>query len=522
MIRTLLPLASANYAIPISGRGAIINASGVTITLPAYNSAMLGELYLIINASSGTGIVALNSGDHIKSSAGLTTSDSIAPNAWRLYIRETDNCNWTALGLNQTLDTGAISALVDAWLSAHVNTSGGTVTKGDPGDPGQPGSDGKSAYQLAVDGGFSGNVFDWLVSLHGAAGSAGTQGIPGEDGATGQTGAQGPVGATGAKGDTGNTGSQGAIGQTGPAGQTGVSGSAGATGATGPKGDDGATGPTGAQGIAGPTGLTGNTGQAGAAGTTGATGSTGSAGPKGDTGAAGAMGLTGATGATGSNGSIGATGATGLTGAAGATGSQGIQGSPGAAGSTGATGPAGQIGATGLTGAQGSAGATGAAGTNATTTATATASTNGLMALADKSKLDAYPAYAARSFNNAPSHAFVTVAAAANGFQLSASRDAQVTYSVQITTTATISSASNGMVVLEICATNSATAANWLTVASASNGQTISLAVVLQSVNIQTSSLNAVIPTGYYARLRTVNTSGTPAFSLISGQEVLL
>lgn len=66
----------------------------------------------------------------------------------------------------------------------------------------------------------------------------------------------------------------------------------------------------------------------------------------------------------------------------------------GATGPAGGVGPKGDIGPTGLQGPagakgdKGDKGETGAAGTNATTTAAATQTTNGLMAAADKKKLD--------------------------------------------------------------------------------------------------------------------------------------
>lgn len=44
------------------------------------------------------------------------------------------------------------------------------------------GRDGKSAYEIAVDNGFSGNVSEWLQSLHGDKGDPGIQGEPGKDG----------------------------------------------------------------------------------------------------------------------------------------------------------------------------------------------------------------------------------------------------------------------------------------------------------------------------------------------------
>lgn len=126
------------------------------------------------------------------------------------------------------------------------------------------------------------------------------------------------------------------------------------------------------------------------------------------------------------------------------------------------------------------------------------------------------------SFNNAPSHTIVTTAAAANGFQLSTTRNASVYYSVNVVTTASIGGASDGYIVLEICSTNSAVAANWIEISRTRNGQTITLAVALQSVQSLGSELMNIIPIGYYARLRGVPVSGTPSFSFVSGQEVLL
>ena len=44
------------------------------------------------------------------------------------------------------------------------------------------GRDGKSAYEIAVDNGFSGYVSEWLQSLHGEKGDPGIPGVPGKDG----------------------------------------------------------------------------------------------------------------------------------------------------------------------------------------------------------------------------------------------------------------------------------------------------------------------------------------------------
>ena len=52
--------------------------------------------------------------------------------------------------------------------------------KGDTGDPGAQGPEGKSAYQVAVDNGYSGSELDWLASLKGEKGDRGPKGDPGD------------------------------------------------------------------------------------------------------------------------------------------------------------------------------------------------------------------------------------------------------------------------------------------------------------------------------------------------------
>lgn len=136
--------------------------------------------------------------------------------------------------------------------------------------------------------------------------------------------------------------------------------------------------------------------------------------------------------------------------------------------------------------------------------------------------LGALPAVSSLSFNNAASHSIVTTAAAANGFQISAINNTSVFYSVNINTTATIGSSSDGYIILEIAATNSTTASDWKEVSRSRNGQNITLAALLSSVQNIGGELMNIVPAGYYARLRSVNVSGTPGYSYISGQEVQL
>lgn len=126
----------------------------------------------------------------------------------------------------------------------------------------------------------------------------------------------------------------------------------------------------------------------------------------------------------------------------------------------------------------------------------------------------------ARVFSQ-PTRTIQTVAASANGIQISATRDADARYSVTTSTTSTIAGASTVTVVLETCATNSATAVSWTTVGTIQNSQTLSLAVALQVVQTLTQEISAIVPAGYYSRLRST-TTGTGSATFASGQEVLL
>lgn len=72
---------------------------------------------------------------------------------------------------------------------------------------------GKSAYDLAVENGFTGTEAEWLESLKGADGAKGEKGDKGD---------QGDKGADGAKGEKGETGEAGVAGKDGAAGKDGV------------------------------------------------------------------------------------------------------------------------------------------------------------------------------------------------------------------------------------------------------------------------------------------------------------
>lgn len=171
--------------------------------------------------------------------------------------------------------------------------------------PGQKGTDGKSAYEIALENGYTGSKEDWLQSLKG---ERGLQGPPGPTGPQGQQGIQGIQGTEGLQGPRGEMGKPFSISKTfktkaeleadrtvaegemavvssdNPdtdedngrlyvrtedgwsflldlSGVKGIQGPAGPIGPEGPKGEEGDTGPAGPKGDKGDTGERGRDGQ---------------------------------------------------------------------------------------------------------------------------------------------------------------------------------------------------------------------------------------------------------------------
>lgn len=105
-------------------------------------------------------------------------------------------------------------------------------------------------------------------------------------------------------------------------------------------------------------------------------------------------------------------------------------------------------------------------------------------------------------------------------FQISSSRDANVQYAVQTTITASIAGGQDGDVFLDI-ASDSGFTANVQSLDVAPCSQTYTLAIALQGVQKCAAQVRGFVPAGYYARIRTVNNTGTPAYLFRLGQEVL-
>ena len=144
------------------------------------------------------------------------------------------------------------------------------------------GADGASAYEIAVENGYTGTEAEWLSSLKGEKGDAGEQGIQGIQGEKGDTGEQGLQGIQGEKGDKGDTGEPGKDGASAYeiAQKNGYEGTesdwlTSLHGAKGDKGDKGDTGDTGAKGDPGESGEQGEKGEPGEKGDTGEPGKDG-------------------------------------------------------------------------------------------------------------------------------------------------------------------------------------------------------------------------------------------------------
>lgn len=98
----------------------------------------------------------------------------------------------------------------------------------------------------------------------------------------------------------------------------------------------------------------------------------------------------------------------------------------------------------------------------------------------------------------------------------STSRATMVTYSVQITSTLSLSGGQSGNVTLQV---SDNTGANYVTVATTTNNNTGSLTIGLNTAQVQSGPLIGVVPPGCSYKLVS---SGASTFSALTGQEVSL
>lgn len=105
-----------------------------------------------------------------------------------------------------------------------------------------------------------------------------------------------------------------------------------------------------------------------------------------------------------------------------------------------------------------------------------------------------------------------------SSFRPSTTRNVLVSYSVSIATTLSLTTGQAGTAILE----TSTDGTTWSTVSQIANANTGSLTIGLNLTQTITGVLAGVIPANSFARIRTVNNTGTPTFTYVSGQETLL
>ena len=91
------------------------------------------------------------------------------------------------------VQAGSKAYIIETGMSYILNSQGEwsqdmSASGNGSGAPGAPGKDGKSAYEIAVDNGFSGTEAEWLLSLKGETGATGPKGDTGETGPKGDKG----------------------------------------------------------------------------------------------------------------------------------------------------------------------------------------------------------------------------------------------------------------------------------------------------------------------------------------------
>lgn len=106
-------------------------------------------------------------------------------------------------------------------------------------------------------------------------------------------------------------------------------------------------------------------------------------------------------------------------------------------------------------------------------------------------------------------------------FQISTTRDALVSYSVDIATSVSLVGGAVGTVFIEY-ADDSGFTTNVKEIGRTVNGNTGTLVVGLTLNQIATAQITGIVPLAKYVRLRTANTTGTPTFTFRSAEEVLL
>ena len=211
----------------------ILGTDGKSCLLPSECKA--GTIKLSVFGFVPSDLIALRATTipvslHIKPSGFVSDSVTPIPPTPDLYAQLLQELEKKAAGLQNGKDgkdgkdgispavtvteteTGATISVTDA-----TGTTTAELHNGEKGDTGSRGADGKSAYEVALQNGFTGTEADWLTSLKGQKGDTGAKGERGEKGEAGETGEKGE------KGDTGTPGKDGVNGTDGKDGADGFS-----------------------------------------------------------------------------------------------------------------------------------------------------------------------------------------------------------------------------------------------------------------------------------------------------------
>lgn len=112
------------------------------------------------------------------------------------------------------------------------------------------------------------------------------------------------------------------------------------------------------------------------------------------------------------------------------------------------------------------------------------------------------------------------VATGATGTKISATKQSTVRLSVSTSTTSTIGGPATSVVTLKKCATNSATEGDWTSVGTVESDQTITLAVILQSVQVVKGQVSCDLDANWFVKLVGSGT-GTHAEVFVSGEQTI-
>lgn len=131
-------------------------------------------------------------------------------------VQTVDSDQSASASLTKTGETSyAINLSIPVGKQGPVGQSGKDGVNGKNGADGKDGQAGKSAYELAVEEGFKGDLNTWLSSLKGKDGQPGPAGPAGKDGERGPQGIPGKDGNNGAPGADGKPGKDGSDGKNG-------------------------------------------------------------------------------------------------------------------------------------------------------------------------------------------------------------------------------------------------------------------------------------------------------------------